>query len=223
MRIQPISVFALVALTACDGPQVEFRGTKMQQLFPFDGLRTWEYISTDESVPHKLVGRMRSMEPEVMEGMNVYTVDYTKFCLANDPGCVDGDPVRTVKWASDEIKGVYIMEWSEGGGSAVTFEPPLMFADVEMKRDDTIETETGGAVWRLALDGFEECPVRMQVDWPECARLSLTADGGTGGQGLAGQYWAARGQNLVAMQIEGEGGTWELSKVTCEEDCDGNW
>lgn len=201
-----------------------YGGTKMVDHFPFDGVRTWQFVSTDQTVPYRLVAQMRADEPDVIDGMNVYTVDYISDCVRDEQGCVDQEILRTISWASDLVEGVFIYSWTEGAATT-HFEPPLMVAGTEMLLGDELTTATAGATWTSTLLDFEDCPVHMTVDWRNCARFQI--DDGDGndltGLGLAGEYWAVKGYNVVALRLAGEEGIWQLSKQSCEGQCDGNW
>lgn len=217
------SVVGLVGLAACAGTPPTYVGTDLYLMFPFDGVRTWEFVSTDPEISYALVAKMRSTEPDVHEdGHNLYPVDYFSECRQNDPDCVDG-LIRTIVWANDEVDGTFIYAWTEGSNT-LTFDPPLMIADTEMRRDDVLTTETGGATWTSRLDALESCPVRLNVDW-QCAKMVLDDgdDNPATGSGLTGTYWATVGYNVVAIAPEGGEDVWELSKQYCEEDCAGVW
>lgn len=204
------------------------------QHFPFDGLRTWEYVSTDLEVTYKLVGTMREDDPnpEVSEDYNVYHVDFTTKCVAADPSCVDGGLVRTIAFSSDVSNGSLIHKFVQGSLD-VDYDPPLVIAPDDVNVGESYETITDGQKWSSTLVAFEPCDgiVKMQGDQyaaSNCsAHLQLT-DGDANSdtnQGLAGDYWVAKGLGIIGIKLEGDDGTWGLSKLECEpaEDCNGQW
>jgi hypothetical protein len=218
------ALFALVLFSGCGGnyaPQLQ--GSEVWRMFPFDGARTWSYISTDESLAYKLEAHSIG-EPEKAGNTNVYNVEYSTRCFGNDPDCVDEEILRKVKWSSDVTDGVYIHAWAPGTDPFVDFDPPVQIATAEMKRDEIIETATGGGTWTSKLLGIEECPTTMSVTLPECGRFEVTTDA-VDGFPIAGTYWATVSHGVTGIELLGDGGLWQLSDVECEpkEDCDGSW
>ncbi|MEQ1508069.1 MAG: hypothetical protein ABMB14_37920 [Myxococcota bacterium] len=200
------------------GPQ--FNGSPVWQMFPFDGERTWDYINTDTTLPHKLIGTS-VLEPEVIGGVNVYTVQYVKECVGADPACVEGELVRKIRWSSTVSDGVFIHGYDIGAG-IVDLVPPVQVTEDTMERGDVLETESGGIVWSSTMNGIEQCPIKMTADWPECGSFTIAADVGDG-YPVAGDLWATKGNGIAAMQLATETGQWQLSDVDCQGDCDGKW
>lgn len=226
----------LLVLAAGCGPQdnIATSGEELWQHFPFDGVRTWEYISTDLSLSYKLIGQMREEDPdsEVNAEHNVYHIDYSTDCVAADPECVDGEVIRTVAISSD-YDGVWIHTFAQGSAT-VTFDPPLVVAPDEVKVGEVVETTTDGIKWNSVLVGFEPCDgfVRMQGESFKASNCSahLTLSDGDNNPdtnyGLAGDYWVARGLGIVGISLDGDDGAiWGLSKMICEpdDDCNGEW
>lgn len=226
MRILfPIVAFGF--LQACGGPGgLTAGGTDMYAYFPFDGQRDWTYISTDIETSYRLDAAMRSLEPEVVNGVNAYPVDYSIDCVQDDEECVDG-PLRTLLWSSTQNGGVAIHSWEEFGKPPIDFDPPLQVAAAEMFLGDVVVTETGGATWTSTLEAFEGCPDRYATDLGSCAKITI--DDGDGdsqtGLGLTGSYWAVPGFNVVGIEFVGEEAQWQLSENDClpDEECDGFW
>lgn len=210
----------LLSFVACSGAQPILGGTPVWDLFPFDGERTWEYTSTDLELPYKLVAES-ILEPEKKGTMNVYTVNYWTECVGNSDTCVDGDIIRSVKWSSDVIDGVFLHAYDVGDGFVV-FDPPVQLALKEMLRDDSVDTQTDGTLWTSTFNGITDCPEALTTDWPECGELELTVDSGDGIP-LAGKYWATKGNGLAGMELAGENGQWQLSSIDCQGECDGEW
>lgn len=190
----------------------------MSPYFPFDGIRTWEFISTDMEMSFKRQANMRSTEPDVVDGVNTYPIDYHIKCVQHDEECESGLE-RTLSWSSNQIDGVHIWYWTEGNDPTVYFDPPLQIAEVEMKVGEAITTETGGAVWTSTLVAFEDCPIRFRGGPSRCARFTLT-DGDENpetGAGLVGDYWASVNYNIVGFQFPDDEGVWQLANHQCEE------
>ena len=220
MRAIPLAVVAPAVLMVGCEPQTAFTGMVMSGLFPYDGDRTWEYISTDQELPYKLIAT--TVGSERHDGRNVYTVQYAKECLASDPTCVTGEVLRTVRWSSTSGDGVHIWGYTLGGSNPVEFDPPVQVALDTMKRDDVAETRVDGADWTSTMLGTDICPIAFTANWDECGvlRIETTA---TDGYPITGTYYAARRNNLAAIELEGDTGRWELSDFDCEGDCNGVW
>lgn len=219
-----------LSLAACSGQnQFTFAGSPVWKLFPFDGQRTWEYISTDESLSYKLVASS-ILEPEVVRNKNVYTVDYAVECVRTDPECVTGTLLRQLRWSSTVTDGVLVHGWSVDGGPLADYDPPVRITADMAERDDVFVTESGGITWISTVLGVDECPIHMNAAWDECTMFEVAADvDGDGapdeGEGypLAGTYWMTQGNGTAALEIVGDSGQWQLSDLGCEGECDGSW
>lgn len=211
----------VAALAGCGQNQFDYPGQSVWELFPFDGQRTWDYVSTDASLAYKMIATSLN-EPEPMDGRNVYTVDYAKECVGTDPDCIDGDLLRRIQWSSDSSGGVFVHGFAVGSAEITALSPPLQVALDPHERAEFVETETGGATWTSTLLGNEPCPIRMNANWDECAKLEITVDAGDG-YPIAGLWWATLGHGVAAMEIATETGQWQASDVLCEGECDGTW
>ncbi len=238
-RVIPAAL-AVILLTGCPPKQnpYSYGGTLMYEMFPFDGIRTWEFVNTDEELSYSMIATMREQDPEAKEpkdGVPRYTIDYAKHCRGADPDCYEGEIMRTITWSSDLTEGVRIHDYEDTNG-LIEFGTAIQLAPSEMERDDVEETKTDGYTWTSTLIGAENCPVRMNVDWEDCMHLVLDDGDGddTTNTGLVGDYWAIAGFNVVAILLtadittgpeDEEWGQWELTDHECEplEDCDGNW
>ena len=221
-------LLVLPLLAACGSPQEpESAPTPVWDNFPFDGSRTWEFVNTDATVPYKLVAHSDGIPDEAFEGHNVYPVTYSTDCVTGD--CED-ELLRTIWWSSDIVDGVLIHAYEEGSWSP-TYEPPLRLSPPDSTFDTPIETITDGFEWTSRLEAFEHCPVHMNTDWgPDCARFVVEDgdDEAWTNEGLTGTWWAIKGVGVVAFELEGETGRWQLSGFECEpteddEECVGVW
>jgi hypothetical protein len=54
--------------------------------FPFNGVRTWDYVNTDASVTYALVASMDEAGPVAeIDGTRLYSIQYSTDCLEADP------------------------------------------------------------------------------------------------------------------------------------------
>lgn len=213
----------LVLLGACQGYPPTFDGSPVWSMFPFDGERSWTYISTDQTLAYKLVA-WSSGEPELKGGKNIYTVEYSTNCFGADPECVEGEILRKVKWSSDVSDGVFIHAYALGSDAFTDLDPPVQLTPDDMKKGDVIETTSNGATWSSTMNGISECPVSLSAAWDECGEFALTTDAGDG-YPIAGTYWATVSNGTAALELATETGVWQLSDLDCQTDvdCDGSW
>jgi hypothetical protein len=202
-----------------------FDGQKMSEFFPFDGdVRTWQFVNESEDVSNKINAEVLYEEATGKPGQRVYPVVYFSECPSNDPGCTDGEEFFRIHWRSSDSEGVFIHGYSVAGGELVEFKPPLQVADSDGKVGDLVETKTGGANWTSEFTAIESCPVQMLVDWESCSRFRIETDGADG-YPLQGDWWAIVQYNVVAFQLDGDVGMWQLKQSKCDppESCDGQW
>lgn len=227
----------ILLLTGCPAQdQFTTDGLELWEHFPFDGTRSWEYISTNLELDYKLQGDMRpdDPDPEVSEDYNIYHIDFTQNCVNPDSGCVDGQLVRTLGFSSDITNGTLIHTFNQGSVN-IEFDPPLVVAPKEFDTvGQTEDTSTDGITWSSTLVGFEPCSnvIAMQgsdFEKSNCsAHLTLSDNDNfpDTNYGLAGDYWVAKGLGIVGISLEGDDGEiWGLSKMDCEplEECNGQW
>lgn len=159
-------------LLACSGASYKYNGTSMHEYFPLDGERTWEYAQEDEEILWQL-GVEKVSQTETVGNAEVVTLEYTVV-----------DPIEllyAIKWSSDASNGINIYGYSvEATGETVTYDPPIAMADYQMARDETVDTEVDGVVWRGTYVGVEDCP-NYWVDTWECNKLTLLDDHGPDG------------------------------------------
>ena len=201
----------LLALAGCvGGGSYTYGGYVMEGYFPFDGERSWEFISTDTTVGRKIVATLDTT-PEDSASHTIYTITSTLECLDVDPECPGSELLRTVRWSSDQTDGVLIHSWDEGGDKT-TFDPPLQLALPRMAVGEVAETQTGGVSYTSTFDAITDCPVQWTDAWTECVKL--TVDDGGAGTLPAGTWYAVSGYNVVSFQLTGDTGQWELLFAT---------
>ncbi len=210
-----VPVLGSLALSACGGSSVTYSGYSMSNYFPFDGSsRTWEFVSTDTTIPHKLVATLATPGTPSADGAMVFEVDYETQCVQADAeGCVDAW-VRTLAWSSDGTRGTLLHSLETADG-LTAFDPPIALTDDTMLVGDSVQTTTGGTTWTATFEGLDACPVVWTSEWGnQCIHLTLD-DGGLGSE-LAGDYWAITQYNLVGFQLADDSGVWQLSNATFE-------
>lgn len=182
----------------------------LSDYFPFDGLRSWEYANPAPSMPHTLLGTMRSEVDQVGDA-SVYTIDFTF-----------GDRRQwSSSWSSTSFEGVHIHGYTLGGGPEVKLDPPLQVAPPWWSGHEKLSTPTGGTTFTSELLCFQPCPVQMGVDWGQCLRFEVTSEDGPVPP-LTGTFWANWGFNIVGMELPWNAGHWGLQGHECS-DCNGDW
>ncbi len=218
---------AILALVGC-GPKENpygFAGTGMAEFFPFDGEeRSWIFVNDDEGYSFKLHA---STQPDLLEEKGndrIYTVSYAAQCANDDPDCEEEEELFQIRWMSSKGDGVFIYGYTIGE-EVVDFRPPIQLLEKDGFRDTTVKTKTGGVTWSAHLIQWEQCPVKMNVDWDECAHIRLEQDGEGDGYPLQGDWWSIVQYNVVAFDLDGEEGMWQLTSSECEPrvSCDGSW
>lgn len=206
----------VLLLAACAG-NITYSGFAMADFFPFDGERTWEFTNTDASVGYTVHATLDSAS-EMVDGIAVYTVRYTQCDLAGDSGDCTPVPWRLseIRWSSGGGGGVLIHGYTDTSGP-VTLAPPLMLAESQGAPRDVWTTDTAGQTFTSTFSSLSDCPVQMDVEWTDCAHLDVDddADPATATtHPLAGQWVAVAGFNVIAMQLSGDPGQWQLSDAT---------
>lgn len=208
----------LLLLAGCTSSAVGDSFSSVWPMFPFDGARTWDYVSTDPTVGYTL--RVTSSgEPDVVAGTAIYTLVSTTTCFGADPDCVDGEVLRRMEWSSNATDGVGIHGYDIGAGF-VPLEPPVRVTLDDMSRDDAVETVIGSATWTSTMLGVEPCP--GPIGWDECGAFRIVVEGADGGP-IAGTWWATPSNGVAAFELLTDGGQWQLTDLACEGDCDGSW
>ena len=204
-------------LFGCDS-EIQFEGVITWNMFPFEQGRVWEYISTDRTLPYKLVAELEG-KPDIENSINVHTVSYNELCVSNDPKCEDFERFR-IRWSSTAGRGVRIHTVIDDG-DVLTFEPPLQVATTRMELGDEIETISGGRTWTSTFGGLVPCDTNFPSGWNECGNFTITSDLDATSPVL-GTFWAAAGNGLGTIDFADEEGTWRLADVDCGT-CDGDW
>jgi hypothetical protein len=206
-----MAVGALALAAGCSGGSTySYSGYVRESYFPFDGARSWEFVSSDATLSHKIVAELDPNSQVTGDGIEIFSIDYWLECLEEGPLCDGEEPLRTVKWSADQTLGVAIH-----ASGADSWDPPVVIASPKMAVGDTAVTESGGVTFTSTFDSITGCPVKWTDAWDECVRI-LVDDGGAGVD-IAGEYFAVVGYNVVAMQLTGDTGQWQLSFAQYEE------
>jgi len=209
------AVLALVVLVGCTGgpgDQYQYDGYPMDDFFPFDGNRSWTFTNTDTTVPYELVATLDPEYATAEDGSHVFTITYDQSCQGAD-GCVDG-PWRfhSIQWSSDGADGTFIHSYSSDADGDVTFDPPLQLtSDMGVPGDVVTTTETDGTVYNAEFKQIANCPIAMSVTWEDCANIVVTDGDGNQTMPMTGDLWAVKGYNVIALQLMGDSGQWQLS------------
>lgn len=206
-----IALAVLAGLGGCTGGSYQYDGYVMETYFPFDGERTWEFISSDSSLEHKIVATLDPNPSSTADATEIYSIDYSLECLDQGPFCKDAGHLRTVRWSADQTRGVLIHSIEMATGT-VNYDPPINLTTDRMAVGETVETDSNNTRWIATFQGIGECPVQWTSEWSDCIHLSL--DDGGAGSPLAGEYWAVSGYNVIAMQLSDDSGQWQLLYAT---------
>jgi hypothetical protein len=209
--------FALVLFGGCEAAPPTYTGFNMDDFFPFDGERTWEYVNDDPTIAYHVKAALDS-EPQVLEGnaQRAYTINYTIECFAADPSCVEGDPfrVRALTISSDLSFGTMIhsVDMTETGIEA--FDPTVALTGPKGKVTDVWETDSGGVSWVSTFTMLTDCEVPYTDEWTNCITLDVDDDGDSAtppsAHPLHGTWIAVPGYNVVAFQWRDDPMPWRL-------------
>ena len=156
----------LMGAAGCTGDDnFTYKGYVMEDFFPFDGNRSWEFINSDLTIPYKIFAELRpGSEPALDDRVDVFTIDYDTVCLggAECDESMEGW-LRSVGWSSDQDFGTLMHGWDSPGTGPIAFENPIGITDDTMEVNDVVDTTTdgvhlerevrGGRALRDPLDG----------------------------------------------------------------------
>ena len=216
----------LAPLTACAGSSYTYDGEPIAEYFPLDGQRWWEYrqcaqydsgTPVDSSVysfydptgcnaPEDGVLRTEKF-PETQSNNGIVTVQLDTYRISGDGSST---PVYSVKWSSDNSKGIRVYSWTDLTTGAVTaYDPPIQFAAHQMNVGDSTQTTTGGATFTTLFEGVRaDCPNNWSGVWDECMHLQVSSDGPDAP--FLGDYYIGASYGLAAFLPAGESDVWVL-------------
>lgn len=224
MRSAPALAFLLLA--ACSGSSFNYDGEPIAEYFPLDGQRWWEYrqcAAYDTGTPVNTQvysfydatgctapaeGLLRTEKyPEVQKQGSVEIVTLNTYRESADGSST---PVYSVKWSSDNSKGLRIYGWADlTTGVETTYDPPIQAAAYKMNVGDEVETTTGGFsfVGRFE-DTRTDCPNNWSGLWDQCVHITISADGASAP--FLGDYWIGASYGTTAFKAAGESDVWVL-------------
>lgn len=199
-------MFALFTLIACNGPDVGYTGTKMDDYFPMEGDRQATYVNDDAAVEYKL--EMEKVIPtETADGLELVTFEYYR----DDTYSLVG----SVTW-SNRSGDVKIHRWAGADGVTETFDTPVQVTDPSgywRPGADPVVTQTNGRTFTSTFVDVQDCPVVWGLDWENCVHLTLDDGDGDPNAGpiFAGEYWLVTRYMIAWMKITGYGEKWNLA------------
>ncbi|MEN0066444.1 MAG: hypothetical protein AAGA48_30185 [Myxococcota bacterium] len=207
-------------LFGCDSTVV-FDGVTVWNMFPFEQGRVWEYVSSDRTLPYKLVAELEG-KPDIEDSIAVYTVSYNEVCVNNDPKCEDFERYR-IRWSSTPGLGVRIHTVISPDGNT-TFAPPLQVARPTMQLDEMVETVSAGRTWTSTFGGLVPCDTNFAQGWNECGSFAIASSSVDSPNPVLGTWLVARGNGAATIEFSDEEGKgrWRLVDVDCGT-CDGDW
>lgn len=216
--MRAITLLSVLFMIGCDSPAPPPIRTEVWNLFPFDGQRTWRYVN--DKAPYNIAAEL--IDSEALPNVNVYAVSFTKLCRFEGKSCVTGDEILNIRWSSDPTLGVRIHAYTFED-FVVPMQPPMQITeDTAVSGEDSITT-IDGVQWTSTFEGIFTCPSTQSNDW-QCGLFEVVAAPEEDGSPLAGSYYAARGQGLVAFDLAMDDyGLWQDGGTTCKGDCNGSW
>ena len=207
-RVFLFSLFGMLS-SGCTG-DVQYSGLTMNPFFPFDGVeREWEYVNEDTTILYKQVSVLDAEFELAADGSTrIYNIATEQRCLNNDESCED-KWLYSTRMSSSASKGAQIHGYSTESNPDVAFETPIAFTRGKMETGDAVQTVgVDGHDWTATFEAIEPCQIQWTDEWDDCAKIRLESS--PEGHFLAGTYWAITGYNIVARQLTGDTGRWEL-------------
>jgi hypothetical protein len=198
-----------VLIAGCTG-EVEYTGLTMNGFFPFDGSeRSWDFVNTDETIPHTQVSTMNPDYATHSDGTTkIYDISTAQECPSSDESCEE-KWVWTLRLSSNGSQGAKIHGYDRPDTGQVDFENAVGLTKGRMEIGETVVTESvDGHDWVAIFEAIEPCEIRWTDQWDSCARIKLEST--PAGHWMAGQYWAITSYNIVARQMTEDTGRWEL-------------
>ncbi len=203
-----IALGLLVLMSACEPQPVRVSGWQMENFFPFDGARTWEFTSDDVESRHLLIATLDPEAVNLEDGSSLHEISYDLECAdVNDTECEDAW-VRSLTWSTSRTDGVKITEL-HGPDIDLVFDEPVLIAGDEMTVGDSVTS----AGFTSTFESIEPCPVLWTDDWDTCAHMVVTGSG-PGSEDIVGDYWAVSNFNVVGLKLESDAAQWRLSDAT---------
>lgn len=201
MRKSALLTIAVLFAASCEPTEPVYQGFVMENFFPFDGARTWHYISEDVDLNYKIVATLDTSYEEAHDGATkIYTVNMISECIGMDPECVDGQDLGSYRMSADQTYGTLYWGYSTPEEGVITFDPPIKITGRTMKVGDietTTTTRNGTDVLTFDVEMIsqEHCDVEWTDSWDGCLKLQISEDGDSA---PAGTWWVITNYNIVA-------------------------
>jgi len=182
----------------------------MDSYFPFDGTaREWEYVNEDPAITHTLLAVLDvDFELASDNSTRIYNISTEQVCPGSDAAC-EAKWLNTIRMSSSPSAGAQLHGYSTEAHPDVNFEKPISFTDGKMMVGESIETsDVDGHDWVATFEATEPCNIQWNDAWDNCVRIQLESS--PEGHWMAGTYWAITSYNIVAKQLTGDSGRWEL-------------
>jgi len=190
-------------------PDEGYSGYQIDDHFPLDGQRSWEYASDDHTVDYTLEVEM-SEATTTNDGSTVR--EFTFFNMKSAAA------VLTMGWSSDSSDGVRIHNIRTYADSSDTSrhdsgydfaDSPIIFAEPEMAPGDFVVSGPDGWTFTSTFEAVEPCHNHWTgEEWNECLRFHLDDDGAN--TPFAGDYWLVTRYGIAMMALDGEPDLWRL-------------
>ncbi len=226
----------IAPLAACNGSSYTYDGEPIAEYYPLDGERWWEYrqcASFDSGAPvdtsvYSFYDPTGCNDPEegilrtekFPETTSQGSVEVVQLDTYRIDGTGSSTPVYSVKWSSDNSKGIRIYGWTDlTTGAVTTYDPPIQFAEHQMNVGDSVETTTGGASFTTTFHTAKaDCPNNWSGMWDECMHLEIVADGVSAP--FLGNYFIGASYGLAAFQAADASDVWVLDDACWKSSSD---
>jgi hypothetical protein len=215
----------LMVLVGCEPTPPTYNGFVMEDFFPFDGDRTWEFVNDDPTLSYHVIATLDPVFEAAENGaQHIYTINYTIECFAEDPSCVTGDPfrVRAIRMSSDQSFGTLIHSVDFTDTGIETFDPKIELTGKNGKPGDVWTTDTAGFTFASRFDHKADCDVPYTDQWTDCVTILVDGDGTDnvanveGGHPLFGEWTAVTGYNVIQFQWRDDPQPWRLLSQSWE-------
>ncbi len=215
MRKSALLIVAVLLAASCEPTQPVYQGFVMEDFFPFDGSRSWHYISDNVDLEYKIVATLDTAPEEAHDGStDIYTVNMVTECIGLDPDCEDGQEVGSYRMSASQTYGTLYWGYSNPEEGVVTFDPPIQISGRTMKVGDveyttTMRNGTDGLSFTSQMIAQEHCEVEWTDSWDGCLKIQISEENNAA---PSGTYWAITNYNIVAWTPapEEESDRWSL-------------
>ncbi len=211
-----LTVLAMGSLFAACGPTVSTTGNNAKEFFLITSGASWQYTHPDYSELYEVWSR----GSETINGQEVYVFEW-KFAtsqeLAEDEAAGNELVFMETYWQKTE-DGVFFLGAAPVDGphddttwDDVFYEPPLFFAGVNIRPDDTEETFIDGDTWTYTYVEMLADLDMVTNDFSNVMHINFIDESGTSPFG--GDYYLAKSTGIVQFSVAAHPDeVWELKK-----------